>query len=321
MNSESSRATKSPQKWAPVRVAFRVDAAPASGGGHVYRCLALADALAERNANCIFATREISLKTVPALASSGHKIVLLDERSEALEANEMGIRVGPVDVLIVDDYRLGAAFEQTARTWAPFIASIDDVPARHHFVDVIIDPTYGRTAFAYVESAPGALCLVGSEYALLRPQFASMREVSLARRERRAGRLEQILIAFGACDPDNYSEAALDILLQIPNVLISILVGASHHGARSIRAKSTNATDRVRLLKSRNNVAALMASSDLAIGAAGGMSWERCALGLPSVAVSIADNQQAVGESVSGAGAMLYLGQESIFCEQIWPPP
>ena len=221
----------------------------------------------------------------------------------------MGIRVGPVDVLIVDDYRLGAAFEQTARTWAPFIASIDDVPARHHFVDVIIDPTYGRTAFAYVESAPGALCLVGSEYALLRPQFASMREVSLARRERRAGRLEQILIAFGACDPDNYSEAALDILLQIPNVLISILVGASHHGARSIRAKSTNATDRVRLLKSRNNVAALMASSDLAIGAAGGMSWERCALGLPSVAVSIADNQQAVGESVSGAGAMLYLGQ------------
>ncbi len=221
----------------------------------------------------------------------------------------MGIRVGPVDVLIVDDYRLGAAFEQTARTWAPFIASIDDVPARHHFVDVIIDPTYGRTAFAYVESAPGALCLVGSEYALLRPQFASMREVSLARRERRAGRLEQILIAFGACDPDNYSEAALDILLQIPNVLISILVGASHHGARSIRAKSTNATDRVRLLKSRNNVAALMASSDLAIGAAGGMSWERCALGLPSVAVSIADNQQAVGELVSGAGAMLYLGQ------------
>jgi UDP-2,4-diacetamido-2,4,6-trideoxy-beta-L-altropyranose hydrolase len=298
-----------PQTLAQVKVAFRVDAVPARGGGHAYRCVALADALADQSAHCIFATKATTLKTVPALASSGYEIVVLDDRSdEAFEASDMGIRVGRVDVLIVDDYRLGAAFEQTARAWAPFIVAIDDAPNRAHIVDVVIDPTYGRTALAYAGAAPGARVLAGSDYALLRPQFACLREASLAWREQRAGRLERILVCFGAVDPDNYTEAALDILLQIADVHINILVGASHPRTPAIRAKIAEAGARVRLLESRDDVAELMVNSDLTIGAAGGMSWERCALGVPAVAVSIADNQRDVGESVARAGAMLYLG-------------
>ncbi len=40
-----------------------------------------------------------------------------------------------------------------------------------------------------------------------------------------------------------------------------------------------------------NNLAAEMAKADFVIGAGGGTSWERCCIGLPTVVLTIADNQ------------------------------
>jgi len=54
---------------------------------------------------------------------------------------------------------------------------------------------------------------------------------------------------------------------------------------------------------SANNMAQLMASSDLAIGAAGSTSWERCCLGLPTLMMIIADNQRKVAGYLMSAGA------------------
>ncbi len=47
-------------------------------------------------------------------------------------------------------------------------------------------------------------------------------------------------------------------------------------------------------------MAQLMADSDLAIGAAGATSWERCCLGLPTVMVVLADNQRYAAAGSAG---------------------
>jgi spore coat polysaccharide biosynthesis predicted glycosyltransferase SpsG len=52
-----------------------------------------------------------------------------------------------------------------------------------------------------------------------------------------------------------------------------------------------------------SNMAQRMADSDLAIGAAGSTSWERCCLGLPTLMVVLADNQRAIAEVLQAAGA------------------
>ncbi|MNG25637.1 undecaprenyldiphospho-muramoylpentapeptide beta-N- acetylglucosaminyltransferase [compost metagenome] len=54
-------------------------------------------------------------------------------------------------------------------------------------------------------------------------------------------------------------------------------------------------------------MAQLMADSDLAIGAAGATSWERCCLGLPTAMVVLAENQQKVAQGLEQAGAVLVL--------------
>jgi spore coat polysaccharide biosynthesis predicted glycosyltransferase SpsG len=50
-------------------------------------------------------------------------------------------------------------------------------------------------------------------------------------------------------------------------------------------------------------MAQLMAESDLAIGAAGSTSWERCSQGLPSIISVVADNQNLIADALETAGA------------------
>ena len=47
------------------------------------------------------------------------------------------------------------------------------------------------------------------------------------------------------------------------------------------------------VLSGVNNMAQLMAESDLCVGAAGGSAWERCALGLPALVLILAANQHS----------------------------
>ena len=55
-------------------------------------------------------------------------------------------------------------------------------------------------------------------------------------------------------------------------------------------------------------MAKIIAQADLAIGAGGSSSWERCALGLPAVSISIAENQLEINEGLASAGAVRDLG-------------
>ena len=53
-----------------------------------------------------------------------------------------------------------------------------------------------------------------------------------------------------------------------------------------------------------------MASADLAVGAAGATSWERLCLGLPSLVVTLADNQRPIALELDRQGLALSLGDK-----------
>ena len=151
---------------------FRADASPTMGGGHVMRCLTLADALRDAGWSCAFATAAESSAMVPALARSGHATI--DIASD--DAGELGACVGHADLLIVDHYGLGAVFEGRARDWAGQVLVIDDLPNRPHDCDLLLDQTAGRGAGDYAGMVPDhCRLLLGADHALLRPQFLSAR--------------------------------------------------------------------------------------------------------------------------------------------------
>ena len=57
------------------------------------------------------------------------------------------------------------------------------------------------------------------------------------------------------------------------------------------------------------SMAVLMDAADLAIGASGATNWERCCLRLPSLLVSVAENQYPIARDLDTAGVCLFLGR------------
>ena len=55
-----------------------------------------------------------------------------------------------------------------------------------------------------------------------------------------------------------------------------------------------------------------MCDADLAIGAAGTTSWERCCLGLPALQFVLAENQRPIAKALSQAGAALQLKSDAL---------
>ncbi len=51
-------------------------------------------------------------------------------------------------------------------------------------------------------------------------------------------------------------------------------------------------------------MAELMWSADLAVGAAGSATWERCCLGLPTISLELADNQHYANEKLGENGVV-----------------
>lgn len=286
------------------KVIFRFDASTAIGGGHAYRCLTLARALADDGWEIVVASRPETFLIAPVAAE--FRTILLDGSADS-EGNVIHAATGSADLLVVDHYGRDAAFERAARSWARLILVIDDLADRPHDCDFLLDQTHGRKTTDYLALVP-AHCrmLLGAGYALLRPQFALRRNQALARRE--SGKVEHILIAMGATDPDDLTRRVLEGISDTGLAITADVVlscAAPHLDAVRRRAELMPG---VRILTGVSDMAELMTLADLAIGAGGTTSWERCCLGLPTLLVVTAHNQQLIAHNLSESGAARILG-------------
>lgn len=273
------------------------------------RCLALADAMKEIGWHSIFTGRSETPLTAPALAVSGHGWRPLENDSANDPAATMATAPEGCDLLVVDHYDLDATFECQCRPWAKRVMVIDDLANRDYDCDYLLDQTLGRNEGEYRRFVPkNCRLLLGPDHALLRPQFMAARPRSLERRKGKKA-AQHILISFGAGDPDNLTTRALDGLSAAQfkgHVDVVLGKGAAH--LETVRALAEISDLSVRIHIAVQDMAGLMADADLAIGAGGTTSWERCCLGLPSLIVVIADNQKKIAAELERAGAASMLG-------------
>jgi len=212
------------------------------------------------------------------------------------------------DWLVVDHYALNADWEFVMRSDVGKIMVIDDLADRVHDCDLLLDQNlYDGWERRYDGLVPDhCMELLGPRYALLRPEFASARKTL----RRRDGQVRKILVFFGGSDPSNETARALEAIRRLnrADIPVDVIVGASNPSRDLVRTicEGMPATSfHVQV----ENMAEFMANADLAIGASGTATWERCCLGLPSVLVSIALNQVEIGEGVGSHSCAIYLGK------------
>jgi spore coat polysaccharide biosynthesis predicted glycosyltransferase SpsG len=139
---------------------------------------------------------------------------------------------------------------------------------------------------------------------LLRPEFAQWREHSLQRRAQ--PQLKHLLITMGGVDKDNATGQVLQALnaCRLPTDLrITVVMGPHAPCLADVQQKAGQMKWPTQVLVGVNAMAQLMADSDLCIGAAGSTSWERCCMGLPTLMIVLAANQQDAALALSDMGA------------------
>lgn len=317
----------------PMRVVFRADASLDIGTGHVMRCLTLADALSMRGVECSFISRDLRGNLIEQTRQRGYAVHVLPMPKETpplarepFHAPWLGVsweedaaeslsflRELSPDWLIVDHYALDSRWETaTGQHWQRLFV-IDDLADRAHIADVLLDQNLGRQASDYKPLLPDhAQCLVGPRYALLRPEFAELRPYSLKRRE--PAELRHILISLGGVDKDNATGAVLRALrecsLPADCTMTAIMGGHAPHlqDVSTLAAKMPWPTE---VAINVSDMAKRMSEADLAIGAAGSTSWERCCLGLPTLTLILADNQRDVAYFLESANAIIMISDIS----------
>jgi len=315
-----------------VRILFRTDANAQIGTGHLMRCLALADGLRAEGAECTFLCRSNGLGALAErIVAGGHTLAVLPE-SELTDFNEGQERttqhkclVGgwrndvdsclkvlegyPVaDWLVVDHYAIDSDWEIAMQFAAKRIMVIDDLADRSHQCDVLLDQNVlSEMDSRYREFVPEKCeFLLGPKFALLRTDFSLPLSHSL---DIGHGFPDlRLFIMFGGSDPQNLTLRAVMALVRIGwEGTVDVVVGSLYQNAKEI-SDLLESLPNAHLHVQANNIADLIRSAGLAIGSPGVASWERCACALPTIALSAAENQLRLGETLGLLGAHWYLG-------------
>jgi UDP-2,4-diacetamido-2,4,6-trideoxy-beta-L-altropyranose hydrolase len=319
-------------------VTFRVDASIQIGTGHVMRCMTLANPLTSQGARCRFICREHPGHLINLIQQSGYEVTALpgaesststrgstghkaefdymtwlgaDWRADA-EQTRAALQGRPTDWLVVDHYAIDARWEAALKPQYSRLMVIDDLADREHVCDVLLDQNLveGMEKRYQGKVPERCACLIGPRYALVRPEFAALRPVSLTRRNIPV--LERLLIFMGGGDPGNETcQVVAGVKLAKKTWRhIDVVVGEGFPAFSALNdslATLPSATLHVQT----PDMAKLMAAADLSVTAGGSVTWEKCTLGLPSLVAILAENQRSTARMMHEQGAQRTLGAGS----------
>lgn len=312
-----------------MNIVVRVDSSFDIGAGHLMRCLTLANALRERGAHVSFVCGDspgnqnsilrkqryivYELKAPPTESFSSVSVsmdgVAVDWEFDAQQTIQSLIGdIDKIDWLIVDHFSLDARWEAKIKDHVKKIMVIDNLADRAHNCDLLLDyeDLNGDVSDRYLDHVPErCLRLLGPRYVILRPEFAKMRKIVKCRN----GSIKNILIFMGSSDQLNITGQILETLVAVTveKFHIDVVVGYINPHKVTIQhlcSKVPNATYHCQT----SDMASLMARSDLMIGTAGVSIWEACCLGLPSMVIVTAKNQELATKTLATKGILTNLG-------------
>jgi UDP-2,4-diacetamido-2,4,6-trideoxy-beta-L-altropyranose hydrolase len=334
-----------------MNICIRADASVEIGSGHVMRCLTLAAALRERGAVVQFVCREFPGNLCATIEQQGFAVHTLPRPSEqeggkltAASLYERWLGVSwerdaqetaavcqrfALDWLVVDHYGIDARWHKCLRPFVRNILCIDDLANRPLECDLMLDQNlYDNAKERYTPYlAPHTITLLEPKYALLREEFRQKRDIAQqknhqkARQHQQDRKIHQIFVFFGGSDPSNVTAHAVRALqsLVYEGVALQadIVVGIANPHKDQIAALCKT-MPQTQFHCHVPNMADLMLRADLALGAGGSTTWERCCLGVPTLAVIIAENQREMTETAARHGIQHNMGwHEDLTVEQI----
>jgi UDP-2,4-diacetamido-2,4,6-trideoxy-beta-L-altropyranose hydrolase len=297
-----------------MKIIVRADAGIEIGSGHVMRCLMFANRLRQRGADISFVCNDMNGNLNRLIERNGYVV-------RSLFSNDVKCMIGilqnentTVDWLLVDHYSLDACWEKQLRPYVGKIMVFDDLANRPHDSDVLLDANYTKNIKNRYDGLLPVSCerFLGPKYALLREEFYAEKNKLL----KRDGVVRRIFVSFGGADLTNETAKVLKAIKawNRPEIVIDVVIGALNPHKKEVE-RFAKELPKHSLYYQVDNMAQLMSEADLSIGGGGTTTWERCFLGLPSIVLVLAQNQEESTAAVAEAGAIWSLGNCSFVSE------
>jgi UDP-2,4-diacetamido-2,4,6-trideoxy-beta-L-altropyranose hydrolase len=287
-------------KMRPLLI-IRADATPDIGTGHLMRTLALAHAWRDRAGDVIFVSCCRSRGLLGRMAKIARQVVALDCAHPDPGDWEKTARV--LDAhgdawVVLDGYHFDGEYHKNIRAPGKRLMVVDDMAHLEHYeADIVLNQNIDAASLSYSTAAFTRL-LLGPRYILLRPEFV---ERSAAERNI-TGPARRLLVTLGGADMQALEKVNIDGLEAL------IVVGSTNPNLQQIQAAGGRSGVPMRVVDSAPDMAELMSWADLAVSAGGSTCWELAYMGVPTLAITMADNQLAVVKGLARAGAIVDLG-------------
>lgn len=265
------------------KLLIRADAGLHRGYGHVMRCLTLGLELQVRGWQVTLLSRGLDDFLNNRAVSIGFNVLHLSSEIGSLgDADEVSER--RADLVVIDGYE----FSQV------YFDALDHSGVRY----VVIDDT-GETApqgaFRILNQNPHAVralyphldptrLLLGADFALVRPEVAAIRDAWLPPSR---GSIPRILVSIGGTDIGGLTQSVTEALLGCGTC--SVVAGLPILPIGALRASRDIAQD--------------LGEATLSVIGAGGTLWESCCVGVPAVALIVAENQIPGSQKAASLGA------------------
>jgi UDP-2,4-diacetamido-2,4,6-trideoxy-beta-L-altropyranose hydrolase len=301
-----------------MKLLIRVDASASIGTGHVMRCLALAQATLKDELIAF-----LMGATTPALESllSSEGIMVarlgapLGSNADALETINHAKLIEATWV-VVDGYHFGETYQKLIKDSGFKLLIIDDYGhATQYWADLILNQNLGVHSRLYHHRKLYTNLLLGPRFALLRKEFWAWqgfnRQISTS--------VGKLLITLGGADSENVTFKVLQALRQIEcqEIDVVVVVGGSNPHLQELQATIQNLPFAIVLKQNVANMPTLMAWADIAITAGGSTCWEIAFMGLPSLIIIQAQNQQEIAKNLDGIGSAKNIGWHTLLPESL----
>lgn len=299
------------QSWRTGRhLVIRADASATMGTGHLMRCLAVAQEWRARGGTVTLVTVCAMDALLDRFAVEGVEIIRLGKTypDDADWAIMRRVLHEYADAwVILDGYHFDARYQQDVLSTRHRLAVVDDnAHLPEYFANVILNQNIHASELAD-RYGPSPVLLLGPRYALLRREFSGH---DPAARDH-PGVASRVLVSFGGSDPGNVTQKVLAALadVKVPGLEVVVLLGAANARAEAVRAAVHRARFSVHVERDSRNVAEWMAWAHIAVAAAGSTTWELAYMGVPSILITVAENQRYLARRASAAGIAQWAGE------------
>lgn len=297
------------------KLIIRADADTRMGTGHIMRCIALAQAWQDQGGDVTFLSHCDSEALHQRIINEGFDFIPIEkphpDPSDLTQTLNILKRHAPCSMphalwFVVDGYHFTPDYQKAIRKNGYRLLVIDDTAHLDHYhADILLNQNIHAPSLRY-SCDRDTVKLLGCEYVLLRREFLKYKDW----KRDISDKAKKILVTMGGADPGNETLKVIRALnsLDAPGLEVKIVAGPSNPNKEILVNAMRHAPCAMLCVENASNMTELMAWADIAVTAGGSTCWELAYMGLPGLAIVVAENQRGIAEGLDESGAIINLG-------------